>query len=52
MKRIASSPMEAEKKKQSGIDTSTPSTSPELHGPMSYAEAARSPRREVGPRPR
>jgi hypothetical protein len=52
MKRIASSPMEAEKKKQSGIDTSTPSTSPELHGPMSYAEAARSPRREIGPRPR
>jgi len=52
MKRIASSPMEAEKKKQSGIDTSTPSTSPELHGPMPYAEAARSPRREIGPRPR
>jgi len=52
MKRIASSPMEAEKKKQSGIDTSTPSTSPELHGPMSYTEAARSPRREIGPRPR
>jgi len=52
MKRIASSPMEAEKKKQSGIDTSTPSTSPELQCPMSYTEAARSPRREVGPRPR
>jgi hypothetical protein len=54
-KRVASSPMETEKKKVSPFNeenTSMSSSSPTTHGTISYAEAERSPGWGLGPRTR